>query len=146
MFFTCSAGSGTFFTMIVLMRFTLLCTLSADLHTDFDQIDGPWLRTKEKPGCKITEISTGEGCPDTGRQHGHSPFPQALGCTGHCSRFTLSQCCYQFFFSIHSLLSSNFIFFIFMALVYLLSRSEEHTSELQSRGHLVCRLLLEKKK
>src|SRR5690625_4918567 len=27
-----------------------------------------------------------------------------------------------------------------------LERSEEHTSELQSRGHLVCRLLLEKKK
>src|SRR5215510_15271070 len=27
-----------------------------------------------------------------------------------------------------------------------LGRSEEHTSELQSRGHLVCRLLLEKKK
>src|SRR5439155_9194198 len=26
-----------------------------------------------------------------------------------------------------------------------LGRSEEHTSELQSRGHLVCRLLLEKK-
>src|SRR6266702_3327772 len=28
----------------------------------------------------------------------------------------------------------------------LVARSEEHTSELQSRGHLVCRLLLEKKK
>src|SRR6266498_4246191 len=28
----------------------------------------------------------------------------------------------------------------------LLERSEEHTSELQSRPHLVCRLLLEKKK
>src|SRR5690625_6546229 len=28
----------------------------------------------------------------------------------------------------------------------LAARSEEHTSELQSRGHLVCRLLLEKKK
>src|SRR2546422_7024836 len=28
----------------------------------------------------------------------------------------------------------------------LLERSEEHTSELQSRLHLVCRLLLEKKK
>src|SRR5207253_7998566 len=28
----------------------------------------------------------------------------------------------------------------------LRDRSEEHTSELQSRGHLVCRLLLEKKK
>src|SRR5690625_6238527 len=27
-----------------------------------------------------------------------------------------------------------------------LERSEEHTSELHSRGHLVCRLLLEKKK
>src|SRR5690625_3708351 len=30
--------------------------------------------------------------------------------------------------------------------VCLIPRSEEHTSELQSRGHLVCRLLLEKKK
>src|SRR5690625_5533343 len=30
--------------------------------------------------------------------------------------------------------------------VNYLMRSEEHTSELQSRGHLVCRLLLEKKK
>src|SRR3712207_7870532 len=29
---------------------------------------------------------------------------------------------------------------------YLGSRSEEHTSELQSRQYLVCRLLLEKKK
>src|SRR3989442_9896749 len=28
----------------------------------------------------------------------------------------------------------------------LVGRSEEHTSELQSRPHLVCRLLLEKKK
>src|SRR5207253_8509926 len=30
--------------------------------------------------------------------------------------------------------------------VHDVTRSEEHTSELQSRGHLVCRLLLEKKK
>src|SRR2546422_3886424 len=30
--------------------------------------------------------------------------------------------------------------------VNMLERSEEHTSELQSRLHLVCRLLLEKKK
>src|SRR5690554_7351022 len=29
---------------------------------------------------------------------------------------------------------------------YMYDRSEEHTSELQSRPHLVCRLLLEKKK
>src|SRR5207253_8614503 len=31
-------------------------------------------------------------------------------------------------------------------LLHKIKRSEEHTSELQSRGHLVCRLLLEKKK
>src|SRR5690625_5476918 len=31
------------------------------------------------------------------------------------------------------------------ALYDCLTRSEEHTSELQSRGHLVCRLLLERK-
>src|SRR5690554_7490172 len=31
-------------------------------------------------------------------------------------------------------------------LVNEINRSEEHTSELQSRPHLVCRLLLEKKK
>src|SRR2546422_6600890 len=34
----------------------------------------------------------------------------------------------------------------FMAKVAVVIRSEEHTSELQSRLHLVCRLLLEKKK
>src|SRR3989442_7948200 len=33
-----------------------------------------------------------------------------------------------------------------LADVLALERSEEHTSELQSRPHLVCRLLLEKKK
>src|SRR3712207_8037590 len=31
------------------------------------------------------------------------------------------------------------------AALYLVARSEEHTSELQSRQYLVCRLLLEKK-
>src|SRR3989442_8509569 len=31
-------------------------------------------------------------------------------------------------------------------IIAILRRSEEHTSELQSRPHLVCRLLLEKKK
>src|SRR5256884_804216 len=33
-----------------------------------------------------------------------------------------------------------------LGLMYFFDRSEEHTSELQSRLHLVCRLLLEKKK
>src|SRR5439155_25351503 len=59
--------------------------------------------------------------------------------------------------------SSDLIVFSFRSRVYCMSqrmasavrrsgrtstgtcRSEEHTSELQSRGHLVCRLLLEKK-
>src|SRR5690625_6926208 len=36
--------------------------------------------------------------------------------------------------------------FINRVVVHPIIRSEEHTSELQSRGHLVCRLLLEKKK
>src|SRR5690554_7026834 len=34
----------------------------------------------------------------------------------------------------------------FVATSHAIMRSEEHTSELQSRPHLVCRLLLEKKK
>src|SRR2546427_2624032 len=33
-----------------------------------------------------------------------------------------------------------------VAAMFLLQRSEEHTSELQSQSNLVCRLLLEKKK
>src|SRR5690625_5782432 len=33
---------------------------------------------------------------------------------------------------------------VFLGLMLSQQRSEEHTSELQSRGHLVCRLLLEK--
>src|SRR3712207_9239035 len=36
--------------------------------------------------------------------------------------------------------------FVFLTKVNPVSRSEEHTSELQSRQYLVCRLLLEKKK
>src|SRR5690554_7337340 len=41
--------------------------------------------------------------------------------------------------------STNFVSISSMATA-LNTRSEEHTSELQSRPHLVCRLLLEKKK
>src|SRR5690554_7788306 len=36
--------------------------------------------------------------------------------------------------------------FYFQEIMIIFLRSEEHTSELQSRPHLVCRLLLEKKK
>src|SRR5439155_27076815 len=46
------------------------------------------------------------------------------------------------------LLSPHFAWYFAWVLPLLCRRlrSEEHTSELQSRGHLVCRLLLEKKK
>src|SRR5437870_9160684 len=39
---------------------------------------------------------------------------------------------------------SRVLFGARLSLAVGLARSEEHTSELQSRGHLVCRLLLEK--
>src|SRR5690625_5211026 len=53
-----------------------------------------------------------------------------------------------------NLLTIDIVFGIFAIVATLVvtqkttgwARSEEHTSELQSRGHLVCRLLLEKKK
>src|SRR5436305_4436599 len=43
-------------------------------------------------------------------------------------------------------LSSSLVVGQVAVALVLLTRSEEHTSELQSRPHLVCRLLLEKKK
>src|SRR3712207_7541897 len=45
-----------------------------------------------------------------------------------------------------SLLNKYFIDRNQLSIDTLLGRSEEHTSELQSRQYLVCRLLLEKKK
>src|SRR5699024_12135595 len=41
---------------------------------------------------------------------------------------------------------SNYVHSLLYGVRYFISRSEEHTSELQSRFDLVCRLLLEKKK
>src|SRR5690625_6995896 len=43
-------------------------------------------------------------------------------------------------------IETGLITYVLDTSVLLADRSEEHTSELQSRGHLVCRLLLEKKK
>src|SRR5437870_6411862 len=42
-------------------------------------------------------------------------------------------------------LAADQTYVIDLATNRVVARSEEHTSELQSRGHLVCRLLLEKK-
>src|SRR5256885_13216675 len=49
-------------------------------------------------------------------------------------------------FESRSLVTSMVVHFINNAMLVVLSRSEEHTSELQSPCNLVCRLLLEKKK
>ena len=61
------------------------------------------------------------------------------------------QLLYFNFFSRLKTIKRNFYMFLinvvkFVTFVNLTLRSEEHTSELQSRQYLVCRLLLEKKK
>src|SRR5690625_1035944 len=60
--------------------------------------------------------------------------------------------CFQYLFDKPAAVTGYriaFVLFIFVgataSLELIWSRSEEHTSELQSRGHLVCRLLLENK-
>src|SRR5439155_3702001 len=70
--------------------------------------------------------------PNSWRHHGiaHQSAITERGCVrGKQRKFTISR----------TPLISN-------SLKAAIPRSEEHTSELQSRGHLVCRLLLEKKK
>src|SRR5690625_5921460 len=56
--------------------------------------------------------------------------------------------CLEMSVGINSLLTSlcSFLARVLRSPSSTVLRSEEHTSELQSRGHLVCRLLLEKKK
>src|SRR2546429_3458826 len=66
-------------------------------------------------------------------------------CTRHEEKF------YKFVHEVHihdkDLLFTHLMKWIEVILSFLRDgRSEEHTSELQSRLHLVCRLLLEKKK
>src|SRR3989449_5158757 len=61
----------------------------------------------------------------------HCPFRGLLGVHSRCGLHTRAVTVYR------DTLSEGFSQFV---------RSEEHTSELQSRLHLVCRLLLEKKK
>src|SRR5690349_22366348 len=48
--------------------------------------------------------------------------------------------------SLHSVHSTSVVLHLTSLLMQTSKRSEEHTSELQSRRDLVCRLLLEKKK
>src|SRR5690625_6157033 len=59
---------------------------------------------------------------------------------------SLSKLCFKYSFIIRYWMNMNKFFCLFINNYNMTQRSEEHTSELQSRGHLVCRLLLEKKK
>src|SRR3712207_8795767 len=55
---------------------------------------------------------------------------------------------YDIYLKIYLIIAREYIESISITknLAYVAERSEEHTSELQSRQYLVCRLLLEKKK
>src|ERR1035441_10822511 len=87
-------------------------------------------------------------------QEQHYPQPTARGRKSERRDMQINRCSTE--------TSARFVFFAFMAIAIVIcssgcggssavppdpavSRSEEHTSELQSLRHLVCRLLLEKK-
>src|SRR3712207_7284894 len=58
----------------------------------------------------------------------------------------LADCVFERFDLVHQIRSTTRSFALRARGLLTTSRSEEHTSELQSRQYLVCRLLLEKKK
>src|SRR5690625_2824754 len=68
------------------------------------------------------------------------PFHGLLGVRGICIRWAEHLQCR----AVETV--NGFLCHLLLCLGAVCQRSEEHTSELQSRGHLVCRLLLEKKK
>src|SRR5947209_15447959 len=70
----------------------------------------------------------------------HDALPICFGGTGTVLAGLFAEPYLRIFFGSSWMVRNNVIFF------WLLVRSEEHTSELQSRQYLVCRLLLEKKK
>src|SRR2546422_4598397 len=68
----------------------------------------------------------------------------AIRFAGPCCPLSAIRRASRYFTSTLAPLSSSFFFIVSDSSFE--TRSEEHTSELQSRLHLVCRLLLEKKK
>src|SRR5439155_14229852 len=79
--------------------------------------------------------STGRTAEDAGTQMAPAPRSCPSASMARFTQYTLQLAFSSRFTSLNELLMR-----------WLIKRSEEHTSELQSRGHLVCRLLLEKKK
>src|SRR5690625_6391486 len=77
-------------------------------------------------------VDAGLGCPDWPGCYGHLTWPQSEAAVER------AEATFPEFPVEHDK--------TWPEMVHRYARSEEHTSELQSRGHLVCRLLLEKKK
>src|SRR5690625_2524504 len=81
-----------------------------------------------------------------GEEHNRTPLPEAVR---RRVRFVEGNVLDAPGENLDLVIAMNFSYWIFEdreTLRHYFQRSEEHTSELQSRGHLVCRLLLEKKK
>src|SRR2546422_4418423 len=74
----------------------------------------------------------------------HDALPISSARTSSATTANPSPCSSARAASIAALSASRWVWRAMRAIVC--ARSEEHTSELQSRLHLVCRLLLEKKK
>src|SRR5690625_6368026 len=93
----------------------------------------PYSRQSPRPRFHLTLfVLTATAPPQTYTLSLHDALPI-------CDRWSLSDAAWGCFPSWRSTLTS-------CATWFCTGRSEEHTSELQSRGQLVCRLLLEKKK
>src|SRR2546422_5543448 len=74
----------------------------------------------------------------------HDALPISIYPAFIASVYALSRPDYRIVWYVQAVLNASLVFLLFH--LGRLLRSEEHTSELQSRLHLVCRLLLEKKK
>src|SRR5207253_5165740 len=105
----------------------------------------------EKAASKIRELMTKEGVP--AESGGLRVGVQGGGCSGltYAMRLDTQARSRDQVFEEHGARlfvdPKSYLYLNNTTLDYLetlIKRSEEHTSELQSRGHLVCRLLLEK--
>src|SRR6266498_4173311 len=102
-------------------------------------VEERWQRTWEEEGLYDAE-------PGSGRETfvvAHPP-PNVTGAlhTGHALQISLVDLLVRW----HRMRGFETAFLTGYDHAGISTRSEEHTSELQSRPHLVCRLLLEKKK
>src|SRR2546429_3412952 len=84
--------------------------------------------------CPSASRTTGTICRKCSREASSGTTPPYLRCTSSCDATILDRISRPSTTTAAAVSSQED------------SRSEEHTSELQSRLHLVCRLLLEKKK